>query len=170
MHTREILEEVITLPEASVLAEKMGYTLDRSNLLRYARSGRLLARKSQGTWLTTRAALQALVVELASETRGRPRSARPLWAEAKITPDVAAALAEIDALRAEVAGQTRSPAEREWLRRELIVEAIYHTNRIEGNLLSLPEVRAIVEALWAEESNRPPVLHEDKATYEPTST
>ncbi len=73
MHTREILEEVITLPEASVLAEKMGYRLDRSNLLRYARSGRLLARKSQGTWLTTRAALQALVVELAAETRGRPR-------------------------------------------------------------------------------------------------
>ena len=33
---------------------------------------------------------------------------------------------------------------------KLTVEAVYHSNRIEGNQLSLPEVRAIVEAFWAE--------------------
>jgi hypothetical protein len=168
----QILEEVITLPEGSVLAGKMGYALDRSNLLRYARSGRLVARKSQGAWLTTRSALQALIVELAAEARGRPRPAlsagaeTPAWATVEIAPDVAASLAEIDALRSELAGQPHSPAERERLRRELTVEAIYHTNRIEGNLLSLPEVRTVIEAFWAEESGRRPMLHENKASYE----
>jgi hypothetical protein len=185
MLARQILEEVITLPEGSVLAGKMGYALDRSNLLRYARSGRLVARKSQGAWLTTRAALQALIVELATETRGRPRPApapslcsgqalgvtegTPAWATAELAPDVAASLAEIDALRSELASQPHSPAERDRLRRELIVEAIYHTNRIEGNLLSLPEVRTVVEAFWAEGGERRSVLHEDKAAYEPAS-
>jgi hypothetical protein len=169
MLTRQILEEVITLPEAALLAEKMGYTLDRSNLLRYARSGRLVARKSQGAWLTTRAALQALIVELAAEARGRPRPISPAWAEVEVTPDLAASLAEIDVLRAEVAGQSRSPAERERVRRELIVEAIYHTNRIEGNPLSLPEVRAVVEAFWAKQDEDRPVLHEDRVAYESTS-
>lgn len=145
MLARQILEEVITLPEGSVLAEKMGYALDCSNLLRYARSGRLVARKSQGAWLTTRAALQALIVELAAETKGRPRSApdlkvegTPAWATAELTPDVATSLAGIDALRSELINRQHSPVERERLRRELTVEAIYHTNRIEGNLLSLP--------------------------------
>lgn len=162
MLARQILEEVITLPEGSVLAGKMGYTLDRSNLLRYARSGRLVARKSRGAWLTTRAALQALIVELAAEARGRPRPvpARgavdnvPAWATVEIAPGVTASLAEIDALRGELASRPHSPVERERLRRELIVEAIYHTNRIEGNLLSLPEVRTVVEAFWAEESRQ----------------
>jgi len=172
MLARQILEEVITLPEGSVLAGQMGYALDRSNLLRYARSGRLVARKSQGAWLTTRAALQALIVELAAEARGRPRPVLgavegvPAWATVDIAPDVAASLSEIDALRSELAGQPHSPAERERLRRELIVEAIYHTNRIEGNPLSLPEVRAVVEALWTDRDERRPVLHENRASYE----
>lgn len=177
MLTRQILEEVITLPEASVLAGKMGYALDRSNLLRYARSGRLVARKSQGAWLTTRAALQALIVELAGEARGRPRSASvldavagtPAWATVEIAADVAASLSEIDALRRELADQPHSPAERERLRRELTVEAIYHTNHIEGNLLSLPEVRALVEAFWADQAERQPMLHETRASYESAS-
>jgi hypothetical protein len=176
MLARQILEEVITLPEGSVLAGKMGYTLDRGNLLRYARSGRLVARKSQGAWLTTRAALQALIVELAAEARGRPRVAAvlgaagetPAWATVEIAPDVAASLSEIDTLCNELAGQPHSPAERERLRRELTVEAIYHTNRIEGNPLSLPEVRAVVEAFWADRDERRPVLHEDRASYEST--
>ncbi len=172
MLARQILEEVITLPEGSVLAGKMGYTLDRGNLLRYARSGRLVARKSQGAWLTTRAALQALIVELAAEARGRPRPAPvlgaeiPAWATVEIAPDVAASLAEIDALRSELANQPHSPAERERLRRELTVEGIYHTNRIEGNPLSLPEVRAVVEAFWSDWDERRPVLHENRASYE----
>ena len=174
MLARQILEEVIALPEGSVLAGKMGHTLDRSNLLRYARSGRLVARKSQGAWLTTRAALQALIVELAAEARGRPRPVPVLgavegtsaWATVEIAPDVAASLGEIDALRSELANQPHSPAERERLRRELAVEAIYHTNRIEGNPLSLPEVRAVVEAFWSTQDERRPVLRENRASYE----
>lgn len=176
MLVRQILEEVITLPEGSILAGKMGYALDRSNLLRYARSGRLVARKSQGAWLTTRSALQTLIIELAAETKGRPRPAptldaskeAPAWAAVEIPGAAAASLAEIDALRCELAKQPSTSAERERLRRELTVEAIYHTNRIEGNSLSLPEVRAVVEAFWAEQDERRPVLHENRASYEST--
>jgi hypothetical protein len=162
----QVLEEVVTLPEASILAQKMEYPLDRSNLLRYARSGRLVARKSQGTWLTTRAALQALIVELAAESRGRPRVAIPDWAKVEITPDLTAALIEIDKLREQIAAQPHLAAKQTKLRRELTVEAIYHTNHIEGNPLTLPEVRVIVEAFWAE--SKSPVLHEGQAVYEPT--
>lgn len=150
MTVQEILEEVITLPEAATIAAQMGYSLDHSNLLRYAQSGRLVARKSEGTWLTTRSALQALILELAAQPRGRPRAEVPAWATFKMTPELAATLDQIDELRAQVSGLARSPAEEERLRRELTIEAIYHTNRIEGNRLSLPEVRVIVEAFWAE--------------------
>ena len=169
MLARQILEEVITLPEASTLAGEMGYAMDRSNLLRYARSGRLLARKSQGTWLTTRAALQALIIEVAAEARGRPRVGEPGWATVQITPELAATLAEIDDLRAQLAAQRLSVAQRQQLRRELTVEAIYHTNRIEGNPLTLPEVRAVVEAYWAEQDQQRPLFHQGGTTYEPSA-
>jgi predicted nucleotidyltransferase len=145
---QEILEEVITLPEAATIAAQMGYSLDRSNLLRYARSGRLAARKSEGTWLTTRSALQALILELAAQPRGRPRAEAPTWATFKMTPELVATLDQIDELRAQVNGLEQSPADEERLRRELTIEVIYHTNRIAGNRLSLPEVRAIVGAFW----------------------
>jgi hypothetical protein len=168
MLVREYLEEVITLPEASILAGKMGYAMDRSNLLRYARSGRLLARKSQGTWLTTRAALQALIVEVAAEARGRPRTGEPDWAAVEVAPELAATLGEIDDLQAQLAAQPLSAPQREQLRRELTVEAIYHTNRIEGNPLTLPEVRAVVAAYWAEQAKHRPLLHEGGTPYEPT--
>ena len=102
MLTQQALTEVVTLPEAVALAERLGYSLDRSNLLRYARSGRLIARKSQGTWLTTRSALKALVVELALQPRGRPRAAEPAWATVEPSPDLVATLAEIDDLKAQV--------------------------------------------------------------------
>ena len=104
MLTQQALVEVVTLPEAVALAERLGYSLDRSNLLRYARSGRLIARKSQGTWLTTRSALKALVVELALQPRGRPRAAEPAWATVEPSPDLVATLAEIDDLKAQVGG------------------------------------------------------------------
>jgi len=151
MLTQQALTEVVTLPEAVALAERLGYSLDRSNLLRYARSGRLIARKSQGTWLTTRSALKALVVELALQPRGRPRAAEPAWVTVEPSPDLVATLAEIDDLKAQVGARAGSVADAERLRRELTVEAIYHTNRIEGNPLTLPEVRAVVEAFWAED-------------------
>jgi hypothetical protein len=150
MIVQEILKEVVTLPEAAAITAQMGYALDRSNLLRYARSGRLLARKSNGTWLTTRSALQALIVELAAERRGRPREEAPSWATFEMTPNLAATLAQMDDLRAKLSAQERSTLEEEQLRRQLTIEAIYHTNHIEGNRLTLPEVRAVVEAFWAE--------------------
>ncbi len=150
MIVQEILEEVVTLPEAATIATTIGYTLDRSNLLRYAQSGRLMARKSEGTWLTTRSALQALILELAAQPRGRPRTQAPDWATFEMTPELAATLAEIDKLREQVSAVERPTAEREQLHRDLTVEAIYHTNRIEGNRLSLPEVRVVVQAFWAE--------------------
>jgi Fic family protein len=56
----------------------------------------------------------------------------------------------MDDLRAKLSAQERSTLEEEQLRRQLTIEAIYHTNHIEGNRLTLPEVRAVVEAFWAE--------------------
>ena len=162
MQTQNALQEVVTLPEASKLAATMGSGLDRSNLLRSARAGRLMARKSGGTWLTTRSAVQALIVELAGETRGRPRPLLTPWAEVSMSPELAETLAEIDHLRSELAQQARSPAEEEHLHRELTVEAIYHTNRIEGNRLSLPEVRAVVEAFWAESDRQGGISHDEQ--------
>lgn len=160
MQTQNALQEVVTLPEASKLAATMGYGLDRSNLLRYARAGRLMARKSGGTWLTTRSAVQALIVELAGETRGRPRPLLTPWTEVSMSPELAETLAEIDHLRSELAQQARSPEEEDHLRRTLTVEAIYHGNRIEGNQLSLPEVRAIVDAFWAEADSHGGINHD----------
>ena len=154
MLTQQALEEVVTLPEAVILARRLGYALDRSNLLRYARSGRLIARKSQGTWLTTRSALQALTIELALQPRGRPRAAEPTWAAVEPNTELTAILAEIDDLKAQINARERSADETERLRRELTVEAIYHTNRIEGNPLTLPEVRAVVEAFWAKDQGQ----------------
>jgi hypothetical protein len=162
MVTQEVLREVVTLPEASDLAVAMGYGLDRSNLLRYARAGRLPARKSGGTWLTTRSAVQALIVELAGETRGRPRTLVTPWTEVSMSPELTETLAEIDHLRSELAQQARSPEDEEHLRRELTVEAIYHSNRIEGNQLSLPEVRAIVNAFWAESESHGGANHDQQ--------
>ncbi len=150
MLAQQALEEVVTLPEAVLVAERLGYSLDHSNLLRYAKSGRLIARKSGGTWLTTRSALQALVVELALQPRGRPRAAEPAWTAVEPSPDLIAILAEIDDLKAQVVGRERSATDAERLHRELTVEAIYHTNRSAGNPLTLAEVRAIVAAFWAE--------------------
>ena len=60
----------------------------------------------------------------------------------------------VDDLKAQVDARAVG-ADAERLRRELTVEAIYHTNRIEGNPLTLPEVRAVVEAFWAEGQEAP---------------
>lgn len=149
MIVQDVLEEVITLPEAVDLAEEIGYSLDRSNLARYAQNGRLVARKSRGTWLTTRSALQALIVELAGEQRGRPRPQIPAWAQVELTPDLLGSLKAIDEQVADLAAHSRAPDEQDHVQRELIVEAIYHSNRIEGNHLSLPEVCSLVKAFWA---------------------
>lgn len=156
MTVKEILSEVITLPEAVDVAAQMGYKLDRSNLLRNAQMGRLAARKSVGTWLTTRTAVQKLVIELATEDRGRPRSAVPNWADVKMTPELAGVLEEIDQLRQQITATPRQPQEEDRMRQALTIEAIYHTSQLAGNSLSLPEVRAIVEACM-EKTTTPPI-------------
>ncbi|MBX7235606.1 MAG: hypothetical protein K1X65_14565 [Caldilineales bacterium] len=69
-----------------------------------------------------------------------------------MSPELLEALAVVDDLKSKLAQTDRSPDEMDRRRRELTVEAIYHTNRIEGNQLSLPEVREIVEAFWVESS------------------
>ena len=72
----QALNEVMTLAEAVKLSHLLGHPVDRANLLRYAQEGRLAARKSAGTWLTTRSALRELVISLEAQTRGRPRQVR----------------------------------------------------------------------------------------------
>lgn len=155
MTVKEILSEVITLPEAVDIAAQMGYKLDRSNLLRSAQVGRLAARKSVGTWLTTRTAVQKLVIDLATEDRGRPRPVVPIWADVQMTPELAGVLEEIDQLRQQIAATPRQPEEEDRLRQELTIEAIYHTSHLAGNSLSLPEVRTIVEACMEKTSTKP---------------
>lgn len=165
MTAHEALQEVVTLPEAVAFADTLGYVLDRSNLLRYAQTGRLTARKSAGTWLTTRSAVQALIVDLVQEPRGRPRPSSGQWQEVVITPELEQVLLQIDQLQETLAVQPKSREEEDTVRRGLIVEAIYHTNRIEGNQLSLAEVRGLVESIHGETSGiGRQSTHEQQAT------
>jgi hypothetical protein len=73
----------------------------------------------------------------------------PDWARMELPVDLAATLTEIDALVVQIGAHPRSSDDAERLRRELTSEAIYHTNRIAGSSLTLPEAQAIVEACWA---------------------
>lgn len=149
MLTNEILREAITLPEAVELSAQLGHALDRRNLHRYARSGRLAARKSQGTWLTTRSALVELIADLERERRGRPlqtpRAATPLAYDR--TPEVEAMLAEIERLRTEL---TRRPAPPPAILQALETDAIYYTAHLEGNPLTLDEARQVIDTYRAE--------------------
>jgi hypothetical protein len=147
MATAQILEEVLTLAEAVGIAEHLGHPLDRNNLIRYAKEGRLVARKSGGTWLTTRAALRDLVVSLESETRGRPR--RLHLAPGRIvqysrTPELLSALADIQRLRTTLRDQRLSAEREARLWEDLTTAAIYHTNHLEGNELTFEEATAVI--------------------------
>lgn len=149
MLTHEILREAITLPEAVELSSRLGHTLDRRNLQRYARGGRLVARKSQGTWLTTRSALVELIADLERERRGRPlqttQTAKPPAYQR--TPEIEAMLTEIERLRAEL---SRRPAPPPAILQALETDAIYHTAHLEGNPLTLHEARQVIDAYRAE--------------------
>lgn len=147
MATAQILEEVLTLAEAVVIAEHLGHPLDRNNLIRYAKEGRLVARKSGGTWLTTRSALRDLVVSLESETRGRPR--RLHLAPGRIvqysrTPELVSALADIQHLRSTLRAKRLSAEHEARLWEDLTTAAVYHTNHLEGNELTFDEAKAII--------------------------
>ena len=148
MVTTQVLEEVLTLTEAVTVADRLGHPLDRNNLVRYAKEGRLVARKSGGTWLTTRAAVRDLVVSLEAEKRGRPRQLR--LAPGRVvrytrTPELVSTLTDIQDLRTALR-QQKLTAEREaQLWEELSTAAIYHTTRLEGNALTFDEAKAVIE-------------------------
>lgn len=147
MIATEILEEALTLTEAVTVAERLGHPLDRNNLTRYAFAGRLLARKSGGTWLTTRSALRDLIVSLESETRGRPRQVRIGKRVARYTrtPELVEQLGEIQELRTRLRSHKLAASQEARMWKELTTSAIYHTNRMEGNALTFQEAAAVIE-------------------------
>ena len=148
MVTAQVLEEVLTLTEAVTVAERLGHPLDRNNLVRYAQEGRLVARKSGGTWLTTRAAVRDLVVSLEAEKRGRPRQLR--LAPGRVvrytrTPELVSTLMDIQHLRS-VLREEKLPAEQEaQLWEELSTAAIYHIPHLAGNALTFDEAKAVID-------------------------
>jgi hypothetical protein len=144
----ELLNEVITLAEAADVAEQLGHPLDRAHLTRYAQASRLPARTSKGTWLTTRGAGRDLIVSLEAEARGRPRvvEIEQLKVKYNRTPELAATLKQIHAMRAKLRARRLSPEREAKLWDELTTLAIYHTNHLEGNPLTFEEARAVIEA------------------------
>ena len=152
----QVLNEVMTLAEAVQFARLLGHPVDRANLLRYAQEGRLTARKSAGTWLTTRSALRDLVVSLETQPRGRPRQVRLGEGRSigySLTPELAAALQEIEQLQTALRDQTIEPAQEQQLLDELNARAVYHTNHLEGNELTYEEAKAVIEAYRQEQQN-----------------
>jgi hypothetical protein len=148
MITTQVLDEVLTLTEAVSVADRLGHPIDRNNLVRYATAGRLLARKSGGTWLTTRASVRDLIVSLEAEKRGRPRRLRV--APGRVirytrTPELVSALADIQRLRATLRNQTLSADQEARLWEKLSTAAIYHTNHLEGNPLTFEEAKAVID-------------------------
>jgi len=140
MLTNDVLQEVLTLNEAAQLSAGLGWALDQDNLSRYARSGQIAARKSDSAWLTTRTALAQLLASLKTERQGRLHIR---FNSDSLTPEICAMLKEINQTRAHL--ETRiTPEQKKRLWDEMLPEAIYHTNRIEGNRLSLEQVRAIL--------------------------
>jgi hypothetical protein len=159
MATAEILEEVLTLSEAATVAEHFGHPIDRNNLIRYAKEGRLQSRKSGGTWLTTRSAVRALILSLEAETRGRPRKLR-LSPGRTIrytrTPELLANLADIQRLRAELREMKLGPEQERQLWDDLTTRAVYHTTHLEGNELTFEEAKAVIDAHRQSRSGRRP--------------
>jgi hypothetical protein len=148
MATTQILEEVLTLAEAVTVADRLGHPLDRNNLVRYAKEGRLAARKSSGTWLTTRAAVRDLIVSLEAEKRGRPRRLRlspGRTVHYTRTSELVSALADIQRLRAELRHKKRPVEQEAQLWERLTTAAIYHTNHLEGNALTFDEAKAVMD-------------------------
>lgn len=148
MLTDQMLTEVVTIGEAIELAKRLGHPLDRANLMRYAQKGRLTARKSKGTWLTTRSAVRDLVVSLEAESRGRPRpvQVRQLAIKYTRTPALVASLKRIQETRETLRTRALSPERETQLWDELTTQAVYHTNHLEGNPLTFEEARAVIEA------------------------
>ena len=148
MLTDQMLSEVVTIGEAIELAKRLGHPLDRANLMRYAQKGRLAARKSKGTWLTTRSAVRDLVVSLEAESRGRPRPVKVHRLAVKYTrtPALITSLKRIQEARETLRTHTLPPEREAQLWDELTMQAIYHTGLLEGNHLTFEEARVVIEA------------------------
>ena len=161
--SKDILEQVETIGEAVDLAHQLGHTVDRANLVRYARLGRMDARKSKGTWLTTRDAVRKLVVSLENEARGRPQIPEvrvpQLAIKYRQTPELVKALERIQSARKQLRDQRLAPDREAKLWHELTSRAIYHTNHMEGNMLSLQEADAVIEAYKASLKSTPESMH-----------
>jgi hypothetical protein len=157
MLINRVLNEVVTLGEAVELATRLGHPLDRANLMRYAQAGRLTARKSKGTWLTTRGALRDLIVSLDAESRGRPRPVmiEKLSVTYTRTPELVSSLKRIQETREVLRARELSPGREDELWNELETEAIYHTNRLEGNVLTFEEAQAVIEAYKSTRVDQP---------------
>jgi hypothetical protein len=159
MVTPQVLEEVLTISEAVGVAKRLGHPLARNNLVRYAQEGRLAARKSGGTWLTTRASLRDLVVSLEVETRGRPRKLR-LSPKRVVhytrTPELVSTLAEIQQLRADLRKQALPSEQEAQLWEELTTAAVYHTTHLEGNELTFAEAQTIIDEYRQTRKNQAP--------------
>lgn len=143
----QVLNEVMTLAEAVKLSRQLGHPVDRANLLRYAQEGRLTARKSAGTWLTTRSALRELVISLEAQTRGRPRQVHLGEGRSvnfSLTPELATTLQEIEQLQTALRSQALEPEQEQQLLDELNERAVYHTNHLEGNELTYEEAQAVI--------------------------
>lgn len=144
----QILNEVLTLAEAVKIVDRLGHPIDRGNLIRYAQTGRLPARKSGGTWLTTRTSLRDLVVSLEAETRGRPRPVQ-LSGQRTIrytrTPELLSALKDIQRLRGALRDQPLSAEQEARLWEKLTTAAVYHTTHLEGNLLTFEEAQSVID-------------------------
>ena len=152
----QALNEVMTLAEAVKLSHLLGHPVDRANLLRYAQEGRLAARKSAGTWLTTRSALRELVISLEAQTRGRPRQVRLSEGRSvsySLTLELATALQEIEQLQTALRSQALEPEQEQKLLDELNARAVYHTNHLEGNELTYEEAKAVIEAYRQEQQD-----------------
>jgi len=152
----QVLNEVMTLAEAVKLSRLLGHPVDRANLLRYAQEGRLTARKSAGTWLTTRSAVRDLVVSLESHTRGRPRQVRLGEGRSvrySLTPELTATMQEIEQLQTALRSQTLEPEQEQQLLDELSAVAVYHTNHLEGNDLTYEEAKTVIDAYRQEQQD-----------------
>jgi len=146
MDAAEILDQVITLAEAVMLADQLGHPLDRNNLARYATQGRLAARKSAGTWLTTRSSVRELIIALETQKRGRPHKPHlPKRAIRRLhTSGLLAALISIQRVRTRLRDMTLSDQEEARLWGELATLFRAHADCL-PSVPPFEEAQAVIE-------------------------
>ena len=89
-----------------------------------------------------------LILSLEIEVRGRPRQIRigqQRLVSYSRTPELVAALNEIQRLREDIRIKNLSPEKEKRLWDELTTRAVYHTNHLEGNPLTFEEAKAVID-------------------------